>query len=77
MQLQNLVRTLDSMSDDELLERLRTVRHSREVGRPTARKRADAPERKASKARVSATTKLLDGLSDEERQALIERLSKD
>ena len=76
MQLQNLVRTLDSMSDDELLERLRIVRHSREVGRPTARKR-DAPERKASKARVSATTKLLDGLSDEERQALIERLSKE
>ena len=77
MQIHDLVTPIDKLTDEELLERLRAVRHNREVVRPAARKRAEAPEKKASKARLSATTKLLSGLSDAERAALMEQLSKD
>jgi len=74
VQLKNLVKPLDQMSDDELIERLRTVRHNREVARPVARKRAERSEAKASRGKMSATEKLLAGLSPAEREQLLKQL---
>ena len=77
MQTPELVKTLDQMTDDELLERLRTVRHNREVARPVAKKKADVAEKKTSRKRVSDMDKLLVGMTEEERQQIINSLSED
>lgn len=77
MQTPELIKTLDQMTDDELLERLRTVRHNREVARPVAKKKADVAEKKTSRKRVSDMDKLLVGMTEEERQQLINSLSED
>lgn len=77
MQTPELIKTLDQMTDDELLERLRTVRHNREVARPVAKKKADVAEKKTSRKRVSDMDKLLVGMTEEERQQIINSLSED
>ncbi len=76
MQLKNLTTTLSQMTDEQLLEKLRVVRTNREVIRAAVKKRTERVEKKASRGRVSATTKLLEGLSDDERQALIKQLQE-
>ena len=75
MQLHNLIKPIDQCTDEELMERLRTVRHNREVARPVARKKEEQVEKKATRQRVSSVDKLLANLSDEERSKLIEQLS--
>lgn len=77
MQTPELIKTLDQMTDDELLERLRTVRHNREVARPVATKKAATAEKKTSRKRVTDLDKLLAGMTEEERQQLINSLSED
>ena len=75
MQLKDLVKPLDQQTDEELLERLRTVRHNREVARPVARKKAAKAEKKASISRVGTAEKLLAGLSEEEQLELLKQLT--
>jgi hypothetical protein len=75
-QLSDLIKPLDQMTEQELLERLRQVRHNREVLRPAARKRVEAVEKKASKVAVNKMDKLLGGLSASERDALIKQLQE-
>ena len=74
MQLKDLVKTLDQMTDDELLERLREVRHRRSVERPAHRAHVERAERKESTKRMSALDKLLSSLSEAERDALMAQL---
>jgi len=74
VQIKGLVKTLDQMSDEELLERLRTVRHNREVARPVAKRKAVKAETKASRARLGKVDKLLAGLSEAEREQLLKNL---
>lgn len=74
MQTNQLIKSLDQLSDDELMERLRTVRHNREVSRPVARKKAEVLEKKTARKRTSAVDKLTDQMTDEEKQALIKLL---
>ena len=74
MQTHQLVKTIDSMSDDELLERLRIVRHSREVARPVAARKTALAEKKTSRKKVNALDKVVNLMSDEERLKLIELL---
>jgi DNA-binding MarR family transcriptional regulator len=76
MQTPQLVKTLDQMTDDELLERLRTVRHNREVARPVAAKKAVTVEKKATRKKVNDLDKLLAGMTEEERQQLIASLQE-
>ena len=71
MQLKDLVKPLDQMTDDELMTRLRTVRHSRETIRPAARKRVERVEVKAARLRVTTMDKMLEGMSDSEREDLL------
>jgi len=76
VQIHNLVKSLDQLSDDELLERLRQVRHNREVARPVAKRKAATAAKKETVARTKKMSKLLDGLSDDDRAKLIEQLSE-
>jgi hypothetical protein len=74
MQLSNLVKPIDQCTNDELLERLRAVRHNREVARPVAAAKAAKVEKKSSVKKMSALEKLVDSMSDADRLKLIESL---
>jgi len=66
MQLDQLVKPLDEMTDEELVAYLREVRHRREVTRPAARKIVERAESKTSRGKMSAAEKLLVSLPPEE-----------
>lgn len=77
MQLKNLIGpNVEEMSDDELIAKLRSVRHRREVARPVAKRKAANAEAKASRTRTTAVSKMLSHLSEEDRLKLIEELEK-
>lgn len=71
MQLEHLVKPLDQMSDDELMELLRQKRHNRTVARPAGKARAKRAERKGQQGRVSKVENLLAGLSEEQKRQLL------
>jgi len=68
------VKPISELSDEELIEKLRQVKTNREIIRSAVRKRTERSEKKASRTRLTATTKLFEGLTDEERQELIKKL---
>lgn len=75
MQLNDLVgKSLEEMSDEELLEKLRQTRHNRNNQRPKVTKKAATSQAKARHKRVSAVQGMLAGLSEEERTQLIQQL---
>lgn len=74
MQLADLVKPIDQMSDEELLERIRTIRHNRETFRAAVRKREERTEVRASRKKISGLDKLMANLSNEERDALVKQL---
>lgn len=74
MQLNDLVKPLDQMTDEELLEHLRKVRHNREIVRPAARRYVEKAEKKESRGKVTKAEAMLDKLSAAEKEALIKML---
>lgn len=74
MQIHDLVKPIDQMTDDELLERVRQLRHNRETLRPAARKIVERAVKKTVKAKVSKVAGLLDNLTEEQRLELIAKL---
>ena len=78
MQLLNLVKTLEQMTEDELLEHVRKMRHNRSVIRPAARRHSERAETKAtqkvSKKARNTLEAVMKQLSDAERDALIRQL---
>ena len=74
MQLNDLVKPIDTMTDDELLERLRFIRNNRNIVRPAAARHVKKAAKKGSQGRVSKVEALLAGLSDAERKSLMEEL---
>lgn len=73
MQLEDLHKPLDQLSDEELMERLRASRHNRRTARPAAKAHAKRADNKATNAKVAKTEDLLknSGLSREELIALL------
>jgi hypothetical protein len=63
MQLTDLVKPLEDFTDEELIERLRTIRNNRNTIRPAAQKHAKKKEKKGSQGRVSKVESLLEGLT--------------
>ena len=76
MQLTDLVKPIEQCSDEELLERLRVVRNNRNTVRPAAKAHAKREAKKGQQGRMSAVEKLLDGMSPEQRAALIAQLGE-
>lgn len=74
MQIQNLIKPISQMTDEELLEKVRQIRHRREVARPVAAQKAERAEKKATQARSKKLDKTLDALSEEELLAMIAKL---
>lgn len=74
MKLGDIVKTLDEMSEDELQERLRAIRHRRTVERPVAKAREAKIEKRESRGRMTDLDRMLSKLKPEERQALIDSL---
>ena len=74
MDLSNLVKPIELMTDDELTERLRELRHRREVVRPAATAHKQKAAKKGMQTRISSAEKLLANLSEEDRAAIIASL---
>lgn len=74
MQMKDLVKPIDAMSDAELLEHVRAMRHRREVIRPAARRIVEKAVKKESTARTKKVDKAIAGMSEEERLKLIQLL---
>ncbi len=77
MQLLNLVKPLDQMTDEELRERLQTIRHNRSVIRPAAQKHKEKPQKDAAKKQASKVDTLLKNLSPEQIKQLLLDLGDD
>ena len=74
MQLKDLVKDISKMTDTELQEHVRQIRHNKYVARPAAAKRR-ADERKGTVRRVGKKIdKVIAELTKEQREALIREL---
>lgn len=74
MQLQDLVKPIDEMSDEALRERIRLLRHTRTVSRPAAKHHAKKAEAKGRVTRVTKVANLFAGFTPEQLQALMDDL---
>lgn len=74
MQILDLVKPIDQLTDEELQERIREIRHRREVARPAAKARVDRAEKKETRTESNKVSKLVAGMSPEERAKLIAAL---
>lgn len=78
VKLKDLQKPIEEMSDQELLERLRSIRHNRFTEKPAVKKReadaAEKEERKTTKKRTSQLDKLLAGMTPEQMQELLNKL---
>ena len=77
MQLGDLVKPIEKMTDDELLEHLRAIKHRRTVERPAHQAHVERAEKKESRGKLKKAGSLIENLSEEERQALIAQLSQE
>lgn len=76
MQLLDIVKPIEQMTDEELAEKLRRVRHNRDFVKPSSRAIVKRAAKKASNKKVSSADKLIDSLTPEEKRALIMQLSQ-
>ncbi len=74
MDLSKLVTPIDQQTDEELMARLRELRHRREIIRPAATAHKVKAARKGMQTRMTAVEKLMAGMSEEERLSLIASL---
>ncbi len=73
MRLENLIKPMSDMTDEELTERLKQIRHNREVVRPAAKARhhREQAKGKVSSKKVTQLETLLASMTPEERSKLI------
>lgn len=76
MQLKDLVKPLDQMTEEELMTHLRSVRHRRTIERPATKARADRAEKKVSRGAASSLDKMLNALSPADRAKLLSQLEE-
>lgn len=74
MKFKDLIKPIEEQTDEELRERLLQIRHNREVARPVAKRKAAKSAAKQSQKKLTSAEKLLAGLTDEEKEALIRKL---
>lgn len=76
MQLKDIVKKIEDMTDEELLDHLRAVRRRRTTDRPVAKAKAAKIETKKLRSRMSAIDKLLATLSPEDQAELMKSLEE-
>lgn len=74
MQLTDLVKPIEEMTDEELAERLRTISHNRNTVRPAAATRAKKAAKKGAQTRMNKVESLLGGMTDAEKAELLKQL---
>lgn len=74
MQLSDLVKPIEDMSDEELKKRLFDIRHRRETERPVAKAKAKKAATKKSNKKVSEAEKMLADLTPDEIMELMKEL---
>jgi glutamyl-tRNA reductase len=74
MDLSKLIKPIDLMTDEELKERLKEIRHRRETVRPAAQEHKRKAATKKVAPVVSKLDKLLAGMSPAEREELLRSL---
>lgn len=76
MQIHDLVKPIELMSDEELLSHVRGIRHRREVIRPARVARVERAEKKVTRAKTKKLDTLVDAMPDEDRLKLIALLTQ-
>lgn len=76
MQLRDLVKNVATMTDEELQEHVRAMRHNKYVARPAAAKRRADEKKKVTRKTTSSIDKVINKMSAEDRAALIAELMK-
>lgn len=76
MQMQDLIKPISDCTDEELMERLRAIRHNRTTVRPAGAARAKRAAKKGTQARVNKVENLLDALSPEQLLELMAQLGE-
>lgn len=74
MQMQDLIKPIEQMTDEELMERLRTIRSRRTAERPAAKAHAKRAAKKGAVTRIKKVDDMFAGMSAEEKQQLIKLL---
>ena len=74
MQLKDLVKNIQNMTDEELQEHVREMRHNKYVARPAAAKRRANERKKVTKPIGKRIDKIVDSLDADARAALIKEL---
>lgn len=76
MQFKDLVKDVSKMTDAELMEHVRGIRHNKYVARPAAARRRSDERKKVVKSTTSKVDKIVGKLSAEERAKLLAQLTK-
>jgi len=74
VQLLDLVKPIEDMSDEELHEHLRQVRQRRTIERPASKTRAKKKAKKGNVTRINKAEDLFSSLSEEEKKVLLAQL---
>jgi len=74
MQLLDLIKPLESMSEEELREHLRTIRNNRTLLRPAAKAHAKKAAKKGSQGRVTKVEHLVGAMTEAEKAELLKQL---
>lgn len=74
MQLTDLIKPLGDMTEDELRDHLRKIRHNRTKAKPATVNREKREAKKGATGRLNNIDDLFGSMTDEEKQALIEQL---
>ena len=74
MQLNDLIKPIESMTDDELRDHLRTIRHNRTKAKPATVNREKRAAKKGGQGRMGKVDDMFGGLSEAEKAAIIAQL---
>jgi uncharacterized tellurite resistance protein B-like protein len=77
MRLRDLTKDVSTMSEEELIEHVRGIRHNKYVAKPAVAKRVADVEKKEKNKAVRKTDDLIDAMSEADRLALIKLLEGD
>lgn len=74
MQMKDLITPISDMSEEQLRERLREIRHNRTKVKPATANRTKREAKVGGQGRITKATDLFGGLSPEDKARLIEQL---
>lgn len=77
MKLADLTKNISNMSEDELREHVRNIRHTKIVAKPAKAKHVADAVKKTTRQKVSKVDKLVNGMSDADKAALLAMLEAD